>query len=1219
MPPSDDWPKNQMSKRQQKKQVLREARQERKGAKKALKQVQSLSSVLQSLDELLAAHLGSSMPRATALEKVFGATQAYEMLEMAHGPAVEEGLALLGASVVRPEKYNAKFLPQEYSLLHKIWTLLGPDSSSAGVLDIGAGNANCAVLAAALLGLTVICVERESPRIELRAEELLPPSLRAKVRRLEMDIAELDVATLKALAKEYGLQRFVLVAKHPCGIGVDRSIDCALQLVDAPEDVDLMGVVIATCCSNKLSLDDFRESRVQEFCDLNSRPLAHPPQDLVKAVELMSKCTAWRSAAQSLGNAISDEQITYAQIFEDHLQALRVQKLAQAFGAAKEVRFAPRSCTLQDRCLIGCPDLDLPSEGFLERLREGVQDFLRLNGGPMDCRRPGAQGTQVQQVRLRLLRRLLSTDPRTCAPLPSQVTSTAQTWSQRAYVTWDHDTTWSPQLDWWGFFSVESALKRRRCRCWESASGQISLALRRRFTVRDTNRGLLAGTWQEVGSDDKGAETDPKKNSFLISSVRGRGRSRSRASLSRASRGEARSRSRSGSARPRARPICFKVEQRFRALRFPEIQRTLRAALRARAGGLGLITYSKQGCHLDPPEGEPWPAPDQEDHSDRGQDEAPKADAPEAGPNAEFLVLRALGGSHAQIAELCKRADEEMIGLYCKDPAGLYLLAFSSSSSRVAEHLLEEGHGVRPSIEVTGEPAPTTLAAAGLSSLSDLHWSKGSIHLIETCAGLWVEEELHLDGGEESKPETSALRLARRIRLISRRGLLAEVHFAEPYRAVAGCLALEPATDADQVGDKVCVCRKIAVDTEPGRVATRHLSEVSKDQMLDLPDGDVPGFTWRRISQDEMPVAAAELLMEQAAGPGSKPPVCGLRAGVWIVCGDVSLQVLGPPRGEGFIGATLCMSMEQLKRIQEPQTLEEELQGRYEASTGLIVEKGCIRRDRGVGRAAEAKGPLLCGAGVNNNDPGFKTVSILYSTGLMTKGGSITLDSGTFNQVWRIRELEDNPFDSPSLRAARKVPAVGRAAGPASAVARVASSFSPKGKGKGKGKSGKGRGSRAPVSAAPARQAVPAFRAPLGSWPATRSLTVYGALPSPVVRGGALSFAPRPRLGSRPPGRPLSSLQAELHAPGRPGPPRREPAPRREPEPVRRGVTLSSGPGHRRRSRSVSRRKELRSPGYRDAPKTHGTPKFDRHRSRSNRGKRSRSRSRGGRRGARKN
>ena len=28
----------------------------------------------------------------------------------------------------------------------------------------------------------------------------------------------------------YGLTRFVLVAKHPCGIGVDRSIHCAVKL-----------------------------------------------------------------------------------------------------------------------------------------------------------------------------------------------------------------------------------------------------------------------------------------------------------------------------------------------------------------------------------------------------------------------------------------------------------------------------------------------------------------------------------------------------------------------------------------------------------------------------------------------------------------------------------------------------------------------------------------------------------------------------------------------------------------------------------------------------------------------------------------------------------------------------------------------------------------------------------------------------------------------------
>ena len=60
----------------------------------------------------------------------------------------------------------------------------------------------------------------------------------------------------------------MLCAKHPCGIGVDRSIACACELADS-----VCGVVIATCCCNKLSLDDFRESRVMEFCELNREQL----------------------------------------------------------------------------------------------------------------------------------------------------------------------------------------------------------------------------------------------------------------------------------------------------------------------------------------------------------------------------------------------------------------------------------------------------------------------------------------------------------------------------------------------------------------------------------------------------------------------------------------------------------------------------------------------------------------------------------------------------------------------------------------------------------------------------------------------------------------------------------------------------------------------------------------------------------------------------------
>ena len=34
----------------------------------------------------------------------------------------------------------------------------------------------------------------------------------------------------------YGLTKFVLVAKHPCGIGVDRSIDCAVKLHESAGD-----------------------------------------------------------------------------------------------------------------------------------------------------------------------------------------------------------------------------------------------------------------------------------------------------------------------------------------------------------------------------------------------------------------------------------------------------------------------------------------------------------------------------------------------------------------------------------------------------------------------------------------------------------------------------------------------------------------------------------------------------------------------------------------------------------------------------------------------------------------------------------------------------------------------------------------------------------------------------------------------------------------------
>ena len=361
-------------------------------------QVDALGAALAALDRCLTEHLGHERTTREALLEAFGETRCgYQQLPLAHGPCLAKGLSLLGSCLLRPQRYNAKFLPQEYSLLHKIWTLFRGNVANAGVLDIGAGNANCAVLAAALLGLTVICVERESPRKELRAEEQLPEVLKSRVIRIEADIADFDGDCLARLARQAGLERFVLVAKHPCGICVDRSIDCAVQLrrpAGSSAGPCLIGVVIATCCTNKLSLDDFRVSRVEEFCNLNADGLPSKTDALVKAVEVMSKCSAWRSASGSLGNAITSEQVSWAELFEDHLQTLRLKRLSTAFGTSLEVRFAPRECTLQDRCLLAtesplpetiCADHS-SDPVFLDRLENGVKELFKEAGGPLDCR-----------------------------------------------------------------------------------------------------------------------------------------------------------------------------------------------------------------------------------------------------------------------------------------------------------------------------------------------------------------------------------------------------------------------------------------------------------------------------------------------------------------------------------------------------------------------------------------------------------------------------------------------------------------------------------------------------------------------------------------------------------------------------------------------------------------------------------------------------------------
>ena len=73
-----------------------------------------MSSALKSLKESLEGHLKVHLESVEqGLLEVFGASEGYESLAKAYGPQVEEGLKLLDSVLIRPEKYNEKFLPQD--------------------------------------------------------------------------------------------------------------------------------------------------------------------------------------------------------------------------------------------------------------------------------------------------------------------------------------------------------------------------------------------------------------------------------------------------------------------------------------------------------------------------------------------------------------------------------------------------------------------------------------------------------------------------------------------------------------------------------------------------------------------------------------------------------------------------------------------------------------------------------------------------------------------------------------------------------------------------------------------------------------------------------------------------------------------------------------------------------------------------------------------------
>jgi len=422
---AEEPPQPEISRNHQKKLAMRQARRERKVQRKVQKQSDALDATVLHLGQAMEQWSGepcSSREELVArLVALFDVTCPYHNLPQAQGPQPEVGVPLLGRAVRRPDRYNEKFLPQEYSLIHKVWTLLEGDCKDAGVVDVGAGNACCAVLLAVLFGLTVICVERESPRAELRAETYLPEAYQRLVIRLESDVEDFGIEELQqAAADAGGIRRLVLLAKHPCGIGADRTIDLASKLMPLANKVDasqaecgpqILGLIMATCCTNKLFQDDYHDNHVAEFCSFYSRQTCAPqlqldagseeqlPDGMLSAVETMSRCSAWRNTCGSHGSRITPEQVALAESFEDALQALRTKRLQSIFGEALQVRFAPRACTMQDRCLLATPKpmpdfFNEASPGqFISELRAAA-DALCSSTGPIDCRPRGLKSAK---------------------------------------------------------------------------------------------------------------------------------------------------------------------------------------------------------------------------------------------------------------------------------------------------------------------------------------------------------------------------------------------------------------------------------------------------------------------------------------------------------------------------------------------------------------------------------------------------------------------------------------------------------------------------------------------------------------------------------------------------------------------------------------------------------------------------------------------------------
>mmetsp|Transcript_76576 Transcript_76576/g.175563 ORF Transcript_76576/g.175563 Transcript_76576/m.175563 type:complete len:357 (-) Transcript_76576:107-1177(-) len=279
-----------------------------------------------------------------------GVRQSYPELQPSFGPTCGCGPGSLRQILQRPQLYDDKYHAQEWSLLHKIYVLLGGDMTSAGVIDIGAGNGSLALLVSALFGIPTTMVDRRCPRKELRAELFVPESLGQLLQRVTCDCADLDTDAVLAALQARGVRRVVVVAKHLCGLGTDLALRW-MEALSQRQEVELVGCVVATCCVHKIAKADFANF-VEWYRPAYEGSGTLAGRSLESLLSICCRFATWRTTANSATAVTTEDQVRLAEAFEDVIQHPRLMLLQTLFPVSIEVKFVHPDHTLQDRCLV---------------------------------------------------------------------------------------------------------------------------------------------------------------------------------------------------------------------------------------------------------------------------------------------------------------------------------------------------------------------------------------------------------------------------------------------------------------------------------------------------------------------------------------------------------------------------------------------------------------------------------------------------------------------------------------------------------------------------------------------------------------------------------------------------------------------------------------------------------------------------------------------------